>query len=124
MHQFRVLLVEDDFASSMDCCEFLRTGGMVVIEADCATDAIEILDRAERISALVTDIDLGPGDDGFEVARRARATHPDMPVVYISGAEGRRHEAEGVKGSIFVAKPLHPRQILEALRRAIDLEAA
>ena len=124
MHQFRVLLVEDDFASSMDCCEFLRTSGMAVTEAYCAAAAFEALERPGHISALVTDINLGAGADGFEVARRARVTHPDIPVVYISGAAADRHATEGVSGSTFVAKPLHPRQILEALGRAIDLEAA
>jgi CheY-like chemotaxis protein len=124
MHQFRVLFVEDDFVSSMECCEFLRASGLAVTEAYCAAAAFELLDRPGRLSGLVTDIDLGAGPDGFEVARRARAAYPDIPVVYISGATPGRHAAEGVKGSEFVAKPLHPRQILEALGRAIHLEAA
>ncbi len=124
MRQFRVLLVEDDFVSSMEFCEFLRASGIAVTETHCAAAAFEALDRPGHISALVTDINLGAGADGFEVARRARATHPDIPVVYISGAAADRHAAEGVSGSTFVAKPLHPRQILEALGRAIDLEAA
>jgi CheY-like chemotaxis protein len=118
MHNFRILLVEDDFTSSMDCCEFLRSSGMAVTEADCAAAAFAVLGEAGHISALVTDIDLGAGADGFEVARRARAAYPDIPVVYISGAVIDRHAAEGVDGSTFVPKPLHPRQILEALGRA------
>lgn len=124
MHQFRILLVEDDFTSSMECCEFLRASGMVVTEAHCAAAAFEVLDQPGHISALVTDINLGVGADGFEVARRARAAFPDIPVVYISGAAADRQAAEGVGGSSFVSKPLHPRQILEALGRAIDVEAA
>jgi CheY-like chemotaxis protein len=124
MHQFRVLFVEDNFASSMECCEFLRHSGLVVTEAYCAAAAFELLARPGRLSGLVTDIDLGPGSDGFEVARRARAAYPDIPVVYISSAAIGRHAIEGVEGSEFVAKPLHPRQILEALGRAIHLEAA
>ena len=124
MHQFRVLLVEDDFASSMVCCEFLRASGMVVTEAYCAAAAIESFERPGGLSALVTDINLGDGADGFEVARRARALYPDIPVVYVSGSASDRFAAEGVPGSTFVAKPMHPRQILEALGRAIDVEAA
>jgi CheY-like chemotaxis protein len=124
MHQFRVLLVEDNFLLNMECCEFLRESGMSVTEAYCAAAAFEVLDRPGRLSGLVTDIDLGVGPDGFEVARRARAAYPDIPVVYISGTAGARCASEGVAGSEFVAKPLHPRQILEALGRAIHLEAA
>ena len=124
MHQFRVLLVEDNFILNMECCEFLRESGMFVAEAYCAAAAFEVLDRPGRLSGLVTDIDLGVGPDGFEVARRARAAYPDIPVVYISGTASARCVSEGVAGSEFVAKPLHPRQILEALGRAIHLEAA
>ena len=124
MNQFRVLLVEDNFILSMECCEFLRANGLVVTEAYCAAAAFEALGRPGRLSGLVTDIDLGPGPDGFEVARRARAAYPDIAVVYISGTAAASCAAEGVAGSEFVPKPLHPHQILEALGRATHLEAA
>ena len=124
MHQFRVLLVEDNFILNMECCEFLRECGMFVTEAYCAAAAFETINRPGRLSALVTDIDLGPGPDGFEVARRARAAYPDIPIVYMSGTAGGRCVAEGIAGAEFVPKPLHPRQILEALGRAVHLEAA
>jgi CheY-like chemotaxis protein len=124
MRQLRVVFVEDNFLLSAECCEFLRGRGCIVTEAYCAAEAFELLDRAERLCGLVTDIDLGSGPDGFEVARRARATHPDIAVVYISGTAAARCAAEGVPHSEFVPKPLHPHQILEALGRAARLEAA
>lgn len=124
MRQFRVLFVEDNFLLSMECCEFLREGGFIVTEAYCAAAAFEVLGRPGRLSGLVTDIDLGPGPDGFDVARRARAAYPDIAVVYISGTAATRCGVEGVAGSEFVPKPLRPHQILEALGRATHLEAA
>jgi DNA-binding LytR/AlgR family response regulator len=74
-----------------------------------------ILDRHGYISGLVSDIDLGLGEDGFDVARRARAAYPGLPVVFVSGAAAARHKAEGVEDSIFIDKPYHPRQIVEAI---------
>lgn len=124
MCPLRVLLVEDNFLLSMECCEFLRESGLAVAEAYCAAAAFEVLSRPGCLYGLVTDINLGPGADGFEVARQARAAFPDIAVVYISGTAAMRCASEGVAGSEFVPKPLHPHQILEALGRATHLEAA
>ena len=74
--------------------------------------------------ALVTDLDLGPGPNGFAVARYARQVTPDLPVVFISGTLGGQHPREGVPGSDFIAKPCRGRQVVEALLRATRLEAA
>lgn len=102
----------------------LRAEGFGVTEAYCASAAFELLSKHGVLSALVTDVDLGPGPDGFAVARRARAAYPGLPVVFISGTAVSRHLFEGVGGSQFIAKPLNPRQIVEALHRALPLEAA
>lgn len=124
MRKFRVLLVEDDFVSNMECCEVLRESGFAVTETYCSAAALEVIDRPGRLSGLVTDIELGVGPDGFEVARRARVAHPDIRVVYVSGSAQARHAVEGVDGSTFISKPLHPRQVVEALGCANHLEAA
>ena len=124
MHHSRVLFVDDNFICNMETCDFLRDSGFNTLSVYCASAAFEIINRCERLSGLVTDIDLGPGADGFEVARRARAAYPNIPVVYISGAAWPRQAAESVEGSQFISKPYHPRQIVEALDRAAHLEAA
>jgi CheY-like chemotaxis protein len=120
----RILFVDDDFISNMATCEVLRADGFNVTEAYCASAAMKLLNKRHVLSALVTDVDLGPGPDGFAVARCARAAYPDLPVVFISGTAMSRHLFEGVGGSQFIAKPLNPRQIVEALHRALPLEAA
>jgi CheY-like chemotaxis protein len=120
----RVLFVEDNVICAMETCEILRDCGYNVMEVHHAADALQVIDSQVQLSALVTDVDLGPGLDGFDVARAARRVHPHLPVVYISGAAAARHPAEGVPGSQFLAKPFHPHQVLEALDRAIRREAA
>ncbi len=88
---------------------------MRVIEASNALLAVNVIDRLGYLSALVSDIDLGEGENGFDIARRARAAYPRLPVVFVSGAAASRHAAEGVEGSVFISKAYHPRQIVEAL---------
>jgi CheY-like chemotaxis protein len=124
MHVDQILFVEDDLVTSLTTCEFLRDRGMRVVEATCAASAMSILNKRGYISGLVSDIDLGGEDDGFDIARRARANYPGLPVVFVSGSAAARYEAEGVEGSVFIAKPYHPRQILEALSTLAEPLAA
>lgn len=37
------------------------------------------------IRAVVTDINLGSGSNGWQVARRARELRPEMPLLYVTG---------------------------------------
>ena len=124
MPNLKILLVEDNRVSSLISCTVLREVGYEVIEAFCAQEALEILARGERISALVTDINLGFGEDGLHVARCARTAYPDLPVVYVSAAAGSRFALEGVESSEFIAKPYDPRRIMEALDRTLPARTA
>lgn len=124
MHAHQILFVEDDFLLSSSSCEFIRDRGIRVIEAPSALLAANVIDRLAYLSALVSDIDLGEGENGFDIARRARAAYPSLPVVFVSGAAASRHAVEGVEGSVFISKPYHPRQIIEALRALGNDKAA
>ena len=124
MRAHQILFVEDDFTLSLSSCEFMRDQGMRVIEAENALHAAGVIDRGGYLSGLVSDIDLGLGEDGFDVARRAREAYPGIPVVFVSGAAAARHLAEGVEGSIFIHKPYHPRQVIEALSILYHAKAA
>lgn len=123
MDRNHVLLVEDDFVINLEMREFLEEAGFAVEAASCGFSAFVAIGRHPP-AALVTDLDLGPGPDGFEVARYARAMCPGLPVIFVSGSMAGRHASEGVPGSVFIAKPCHGRQIVEALRRTDFLEVA
>ena len=123
MRPSRVLIVDDDFISNFDHCEALKDIGFDAFSVHCAAAAFEAVDRAAELSALVTDIDLGAGPDGFEVARRARVANPNLPVVYISGTAEARFGSEGVERSEFLRKPVQPPEILEALCRLFAVKA-
>ncbi|MDP3174967.1 MAG: response regulator [Phenylobacterium sp.] len=115
----RVLFVDDNVLCNLEMCDALRGHGYRVVSTFCATAAFEVLDRHQYLSALITDIDLGPGPDGFDLARHARAAYPHLPVVYISGSAAKRHAAEGVEGSIFISKPLGSRDMIAAVESSI-----
>jgi CheY-like chemotaxis protein len=114
-----ILFVDDNAICCLETTATLRDLGYTVVNAYDADGAFDALSRKSPLRALVTDIDLGPGPDGFEVARIARGAYPALAVVFISGTAASRHHSEGVSGSEFVSKPFLPYQIAEALNRAI-----
>jgi CheY-like chemotaxis protein len=124
MNKLRILFAEDDHVLNMATSEALEELGFSVESVYSASAAIEAIDRLEYITALLTDIDLGVGLDGFDVARHARVLYRDLPVVYVSGSKAAHHAAHGVPGSLFVGKPFQQSQIGEALGRVIRHEAA
>ena len=70
--------------------------------------------------ALVTDINLNSGMDGWEIARRAREMKPDFPIVYMTGAAAHEWTSQGVPGSILLEKPFAPAQVVTAVSQLLN----
>lgn len=111
----RILLVEDDCLSNLALSHHLRDAGFEVEEAFSGLAALEAI-RREPPHSLITDLDLGPGPDGFEVARYARWRRPLVQVIYIS-SEAPRLPAAFCEDSRFFPKPYRPEEIVNALWR-------
>ncbi len=117
-----LLLVEDDVLQRVAIQDFLSDGGFEVKEAANAADGIALLESyKDTIRGLITDINLGDGADGWDVARRGRELIPELPVVYMSGASADDWTSRGVPKSVFVAKPLAPAQIVTAISTLINV---
>jgi CheY-like chemotaxis protein len=124
MREMKILFAEDDIVLNMATCESLEDMGITVRCVYSGPAAIEAIARLDDLTALLTDIDLGSGPDGFDVARYARKLYPRLPVVFVSGTMAAHHPANGVEGSAFVAKPFHQSQVIKALDQVIRLAAA
>jgi two-component system cell cycle response regulator CpdR len=99
----------------------LQEGGYAVRLAHSGTEALEILDSCkEPVAGLVTDIRLGPGPDGWDVARHAREIQPAIPVVYMSGDSAIDHASRGVPDSLMVQKPFAVMQIVTAISSLLN----
>ena len=95
-------------------------GGYGVAIVTSAAEAVEILDtRSAEFAGLITDVNLGIGSEGWEVARHARAVRPDLPIVYMTGDSAADWAANGVPNSILVQKPYAPAQLVTAVSTLI-----
>jgi two-component system, cell cycle response regulator CpdR len=85
-----IVLVVDDDASVLEIIAgMLEDLGCETISAESGVEALDQLRRNERISILITDINM-PGMDGHELAERATRLRPDLKVLQLSGRERRR----------------------------------
>lgn len=116
-----VLYVEDETLIQELIQGALEDAGFEVILAGDGRQAIEVLDdRGASVSALVTDVNLPPGADGWAVARRAREVVPNIPVVYVTGDSAHEWTVHGVPGSVILTKPFAPAQVVVAVATLIN----
>ena len=62
-----------------------------------------------------------PGMNGAEFVRELRKTHPELPVMVISGMEDAEAEYAGMNVR-FLVKPLMPDLLLSNLRELLEQE--
>ncbi|WP_374471306.1 response regulator transcription factor [Phenylobacterium sp.] len=104
----QVLLVEDDTEIRELIRDALAGRGFRARAVGTDEEAYGLLEaHARELALLVTDIDLGPGTTGFDVARRARQLNPGLKVIYITG-HAARVDRFGVEGAEMFPKPFAP----------------
>ncbi|MEB0040660.1 MULTISPECIES: GAF domain-containing protein [unclassified Pseudomonas] len=80
----QVLVVEDEVAVRLLVIDVLRELGYSTLEAGDSKTALPVLQSAERIDLLISDVGL-PGLNGRQLAEMARQFRPDLPVLFMTG---------------------------------------
>jgi DNA-binding response OmpR family regulator len=115
-----ILVVEDDQAIQSIVEEALRDGGFEAAIATSGEEALTLL-KENEYRVLVIDNKLGTDRiRGWDVARRARAVNPALPVVYITGATADEWAIQGVSNSIILTKPFAPAQLVTAVSQLLN----
>jgi PAS domain S-box-containing protein len=79
-----ILVVDDDPLIAMSTVGMLEDLGHVVIEANSAQRALEILDSGQPVDLLMTDQAM-PGMTGIQLAEIVRVKRPQLPVLLATG---------------------------------------
>lgn len=99
----------------------LEDGGFKVILAPSGERAIQMLDAQKPpFRAVVTDVNLGLGKSGWDVAKHAREIDPDLAVIYISGHGADEWSSHGVPKSLMLTKPFAVAQLLTAVSNLLN----
>ena len=110
-----ILVVEDEAVLLDVVAAELADAGFRVLCAANAEEADGMLGAGAGIDLLFTDIRLPGRLDGWDLAERARALNPALPVIYVTGysAEAPRQ----VSASVLVMKPYRPSAIVRVARQ-------
>ena len=116
-----VLVVEDDPDHRAIDCTILKHAGYRILEAADGHAALEIAE-AHGPDLVLLDVGL-PGMDGWEVMQSLKQ-HPDtaaIPIVMLTAHVLPQHRvrAKAAGCSAFLAKPIEPVHVVEAVQELI-----
>jgi CheY-like chemotaxis protein len=118
-----VLLVEDEPTARNFVIACLERENMIVLAASDGAEAVDIFRSRLKIDLLLTDVNMGSGISGFEVAKIVLEEKPETKVLVISGYPDR--EAEAAKLFLpFLPKPFTPAILSEAVRKVFRLSTS
>lgn len=117
----KVLIVDDDAIVVQSCIRILEMEGIETQVANTVEGGEKLLYAAGAsltFDLILTDVKM-PGQDGFEMIRRARNTQPDIPILMMTGyltnktmEKGRRYGADN-----YIAKPFTPDELVDAVKK-------
>lgn len=116
-----VLLVEDEAPVRAFASRALKLRGYTVFEADCAEEALRILeDETLKVDVFVTDV-IMPGMDGPTWVAEALKARPNTAVVFVSGyAEDVFNDGRPpVPNSVFLPKPFSLSELTATVQNKI-----
>jgi nitrogen-specific signal transduction histidine kinase/ActR/RegA family two-component response regulator len=119
-HGQTVLVVEDQDAVRAVTVRILRRNGYAVLEAASGADAISIVEAADAIDLLLTDVVM-PKMSGRHLAELLEADHPALPVLYMSGYArnilGPRRSIDA--GVALIRKPFNDASLLDRVHEML-----
>lgn len=115
----RILVVDDEIALRRLMARSLTRFGAQATEADSADTALRIVQEEGPFDVVVTDISM-PGMSGIQLAKLLAEPHPDMPILFVTGAqldEGDMAEINALGGRL-LRKPFQIKELARAVSRA------
>ncbi len=126
-----ILVVDDNETNRIILVEMLGRWGMQAATAKDAREALEILTRSgnqePHFSAVISDLQM-PDIDGFEFVENIRKSvqFGRIPVLMLSSSaqQGEHERCRKLGISAYLAKPIQPSELLDAILSALSLHAS
>ena len=112
-----VLLVEDDADTREVMALLLDAAGYQVLSARDAKAGIQLMDEQPDIDVIVTDVNIGGGQDGISMTEELRRRGSNAAVVVISGDPEASSDRLGPTAT-FLPKPYDRKALLAAIADA------
>jgi DNA-binding NtrC family response regulator len=115
--KLRILVVDDDENIREILQDILTMSGHLVVLSSNGEEALQFFYEQE-FDLVMTDLGM-PGISGWEVSRKIKQTHPQKPVIIVSGwgAQLTEEEIKTNQVDLVLAKPFNIDQVLEVTER-------
>jgi len=114
-----VLIAEDEAPVREFVSRALQHAGHVVTSVEDGFEALEAL-AGEHFDMLLTDIVM-PGLDGIALALKLGSSHPDLPILMMSGYAAERQRAHNLEALVHrvIPKPFSLKDIVIAVEETL-----
>jgi PAS domain S-box-containing protein len=118
----RVLVVDDDLGICQSVKEILEAAGCEVVTAHDGAAGLRCVESTP-LDVVLSDVVM-PEMDGYELYTTIRKTHPNLPVLMMTGFHYdrdhviKRSRLQGLEGVIF-KKPVDPNRLIEVIRETV-----
>jgi DNA-binding response OmpR family regulator len=121
LDKVNILVVEDEVLLLLMVQSALEEGGFGVVTAASGAAAIRLLNAQDPpFRALVTDVNLGRGESGWDVAKHAREIDPCIAVIYVSAHGTADWASHGLPKSVMIGKPFAEAQLMTAVSSLLN----
>lgn len=100
-----ILVVDDEPAIRAVLSEYLRDCGFHPLSAASGDDAVRMIEQGIAIDLVFSDVRMPGTLDGYGLARWIMDNRPDLPVLLVTGDQGKAKAAAGIGGTETMAKP-------------------
>lgn len=116
-----ILIVEDDPAVREFAVSAVASMGHDVKTAACADEALQVIASNRQIGLVLSDILLGEGLTGLELAKEVQANNPDLPFVFMTGYADPEKDIlpTGRTEAILLRKPFRRHELAEAISSSL-----
>jgi PAS domain S-box-containing protein len=119
-----ILLVDDSDDVRQVTDSYLRSQGYRVISVHSGEAALQVLESAQKIDLLFTDVIMPGGINGLVLAQKARELLPELPVLLTTGYTEELAD-RGINTTTFavLSKPYRRTELLDRIRLALNKSA-
>ena len=115
-----LLLVEDDALVRDTVALMLEEEGFEVTEADCAVEALRLVRDGLDAPVIVTDVDLGGGASGTDLADALHRLRPELRIIFITGRTGSLSGRQRDEREAILPKPFGSAALKRLILRMSD----
>lgn len=119
----RVLIVDDEADLLHISVSYLTARGYTVLSARDGKEALRLLSESGAVDVLITDIVMGGGMDGMELAQQVHRASPGTSVIYSSGfpADALSERSLPLADALVLQKPYRLSELGDSIDQALGM---